>query len=115
MLKGLGVSLLLVALGAVLCYFGVYEPYMAMSRGESGVSYSDKLMLFGPFIVVVGVIFLLATPFVGPKGVMSPWAQQTGAGKVVMVLALLLGLAAGGYVAWEWFPTQAAAFGYARS
>lgn len=113
MLKSFAVALLLVLLGAAVSYFGLYEPYMQMSRGESGVSYSDKMQFFGPFITVAGAVFLIGTPL-APGGVMQPWAQQTGRGKAVLILALLAGAAAGIYVAFVWFPEQAAQFGYIR-
>ena len=114
MLKNLAIALVLAGLGAVIVYIGIYEPYMQMSRGEDGVSYSNKMQFFGPFIVVAAVILLLGTPFAGPEGVMRPWAQLGGTGKLVLVIALLAGVGAGAYVAFEWFPTEAAKFGYVR-
>ncbi|BCW90600.1 hypothetical protein sos41_37720 [Alphaproteobacteria bacterium SO-S41] len=114
MLKSLGIALLLVAMGAVIVYIGIYEPYMQMSRGEDGVSFSNKMQFFGPFVTVAAAVLLIGTPFSGPAGVMHPWAQLQGRGKVILVVALIAGVAAGAYVAFDWFPTEAAKFGYVR-
>lgn len=111
MFRSLLLALLITAAGAAITYFTIYEPWLAMSRGEGDVSFSLKGQFFGPFIAVTGVCFLIAA-LAGIRDFSRPWAQQSTQARIALVISLLLGLAASAYICLVWFPAEADKFGY---
>lgn len=110
MARNLLISLLLLALGAAVTYFMVWQPYQDLAAGEASVSITDKALLFGPFLVAMGIGLLVATLFTH-----SPTPGKFGrAGNWIIGIFVVIGLAAGGYVAFKWMPDQQEKFGYVR-
>ena len=110
MARNLLVAVLMLAVGAAVCYFMICQPYQQMAAGESSISITDKGLMFGPFIVCMGVGLLLAALFTkGP----AP-GKQSRAGNWIIGIFAVIGIVAGGYVAFSWMPDQQAKFGYFR-
>ena len=110
MVRNVLIALLLLGIGVGVCYFMVWQPYQSMAAGEASISITEKALMFGPFLVAMGLGLLVAALFT--KSV-AP-GKFGRAGNWVIGIFAVIGLAAGGYVAFSWMPDQQTKFGYIR-
>lgn len=116
MIKNLFYGVALIAIGAGISYYFIYMPYEAMRSHAGSIEVTDKAVALGPFILVMGIGFLLATILSKLTGgdTTKPLTQQGRVASWTSWLFVALAIAAGGYTAFSWMPDQQLKYGYIR-
>lgn len=96
-------GLLLIAGGAVLSYFFIYQKLQQMAAHEPSISYSLKMIMLGPMLLIFGLYYILVRP--------ADVNQQSARDKkwlYVFIGIFIVGM----IVLYQWFSSMARGYGY---